>query len=203
LTLDYSRVGPKFKQKLASVEKEVKGREREIADEILEAGRSKVTVGGEGFELTPEDLVMSFLPPEGRILEEEHGTVVVLDTTRDEALIAEGLVRDVARRVQMTRKMAGLNPTEMLSIVHVGGLDAESKGLIAGHLKTLAYLVRSRSVKVMDKIPRELFKASHSLDDMEVTVGFKKAPRKRQAAKKGKKAKPTRRRKSSRTTKRG
>jgi isoleucyl-tRNA synthetase len=202
LILDYSRVGPKFKQKLASVEKEVKGREREIADEILEAGRSKVTVGGEEFELTPEDLVMSFLPPEGKILEEEHGTIVVLDTTRDEALIAEGLVRDVARRVQMTRKMAGLNPTEMLNVVHVAGLDAESKGLIAGHLKTLAYLVRSKNVKLTDKIPSGLFKASHSLDEVEVTVGFKKAPRKRQAVKKGKKAKPARRRKSSRTAKR-
>jgi isoleucyl-tRNA synthetase len=202
LTLDYSRVGPKFKQKLASVEKEVKGREREIADEILEAGRSKVTVGGEEFELILEDLVMSFLPPEGKVLEEEHGAVVVLDTTRDEALIAEGLVRDVARRVQMTRKMAGLNPTEMLNVVHVEGLDAESKGLIAGHLKTLAYLVRSKNVKLTDKIPSGLFKASHSLDDAEVTVGFKKAPRKRQVAKKGRKAKPMRKRRPSRAGKR-
>jgi hypothetical protein len=126
----------------------------------------------------------------------------VLDTTRDEALIAEGLVRDVARRVQMTRKMAGLNPTEMLNVVYVAGLDAESKGLIAGNLKTLAYLVRSKNVRLTDKIPSGLFKASHSLDEVEVTVGFKKALGKRQIVKKGKKAKSARRRKSSRTAKR-
>ena len=102
----------------------------------------------------------------------------------------------------MTRKMAGLNPTEMLDVVHVEGLDAESKQLIAGHLKTLAYLVRSKNVKLADKIPSGLFKASHSLDDMELTVGFKEPPKKRQAVKKARKAKSARKRRPSPKTKR-
>lgn len=190
LALDYSRVGPKLKSKLASVEKEVKRRQREIADEVLETGRSKVTVGTEEVELTPEDLVVSFVPPEGKVLEEEHGISVLLDTARDESLIAEGLVRDVARRVQMTRKMAGLNPTEVLSVVYVTGLDEESKRLVSGHLKTLAYLVRSKEVKLGERISKGMLTVSHPLDDMEVTVGFRKiSTRKRAAEKKTKKPK--------------
>jgi hypothetical protein len=181
LALDYSKVGPKVKSKLAALQEEVKRRERDIADEILATGRSKVTVGTEAIELTPEDLVVSFVPPEGKVTEEEHGVAVLLDTARDEQLIAEGLVRDVARRVQMTRKMAGLNPTEVLNTVYVAGLDDESKGLVYGHLRTLAYLVRSREVKLEEKIPKGIFTASHTLDDAEVTVGFRKPSPKRRA----------------------
>jgi len=189
LTLDYSRAGPKFKRLLTSVESEIRGRKGEIADEVLETGRSRIVVAGEEFELTPEDLVISLVPPEGKVVEEGRGVAVVLDTARDEALIAEGLVRDVARRVQMTRKMAGLNPTQILNVVYVVGLDGESKQHVDARLKTLAYLVRSKAVRLTDKLPAGLFKATHPLDDMEITVGFRKARMKRRATKKPQKRK--------------
>jgi len=203
LALDYSHVGPKLKSKLASVEKEVKRREHEIADEILETGRSKVTIGNEEVELTPEDISISFVPPEGKVLEEGRGIAILLDTARDESLIAEGLVRDVARRVQMTRKMAGLNPTEILSVVYVTGLDEESRGLVSSRLKTLAYLVRGKEVRLSDKMPGRMFTATHPLDDIEVTVGFRKtSAKKRVAAKKTRKPKVKGRRRTSRGKKR-
>jgi len=206
VALDYSKLGPRLKGRLALLEIEVKGREREIADEILELGRTKARVGEEELELSLEDLSLSYSPPEGKVAEDGRGVFVLLDATRDEELIAEGLVRDIARRVQLTRKMAGLNPTEILNTVHLAGLDQESKGLIAGRLNTLAYLVRSRSVKLSDAIPKGLFVVSHPLDDMEIKVGFKKgAPknrvvkrpkRVRKAGKRGTRGKGTRVRKT-------
>jgi hypothetical protein len=76
---------------------------------------------------------------------------VLVDTHRDEALEGEGLMRDLARRVQALRKELGFMPTDMLNAVHVAELDSKSIKLLEPYLTEMAELVRAKKVYVQEK----------------------------------------------------
>ncbi|RLI44256.1 hypothetical protein DRO69_07805 [Candidatus Bathyarchaeota archaeon] len=71
---------------------------------------------------------------------------VLLDTSRDESLLGEGVMRDLARRVQALRKELGFMPTDILNAVHVAELDSERMRLLEPYLADMAELVRTRKV---------------------------------------------------------
>ncbi|UCE95442.1 MAG: isoleucine--tRNA ligase [Candidatus Bathyarchaeota archaeon] len=79
-------------------------------------------------------------------LASENDLYAWIDTRRDETLQGEGLMRDVARRIQALRKELGFTPTEILDAVYLAELDTESTELLKPHLATLVELVRSRKV---------------------------------------------------------
>jgi len=73
---------------------------------------------------------------------------VLLDTQRDTDLLGEGVMRDLARRVQALRKELGLTPTEILEAVHLAELDDESTRLLEPYLEEMAELVRTKKVSL-------------------------------------------------------
>ena len=78
----------------------------------------------------------------------DNGIHVLLDTHRDEALLGEGVMRDLARRVQALRKELGFMPTDILEAVHVAELDPASMKLLEPYLTEMAELVRAKKVYV-------------------------------------------------------
>jgi len=77
-----------------------------------------------------------------------EGLHVLLDKSRDRTLLGEGVMRDLARRVQALRKELGFMPTDILEAVHVAELDPESVGLLEPYLAEMAELVRAKKVHV-------------------------------------------------------
>jgi isoleucyl-tRNA synthetase len=71
---------------------------------------------------------------------------VYLSRQRDDTLLGEGIMRDLARRVQALRKEKGFVPTETLESVHIAELDSESMGLLEPYLEEMSGLVRARRV---------------------------------------------------------
>ena len=66
------------------------------------------------------------------------GIMIALEKVRDDKLIAEGLLRDIARRLQALRKARGYSPTAVLEKAMVAGLDEEMTSLLrplAGELE--------------------------------------------------------------------
>ncbi|MCD6240881.1 hypothetical protein J7K27_05090, partial [Candidatus Bathyarchaeota archaeon] len=78
----------------------------------------------------------------------EEEIQVLLDTYRDKSLIGEGLMRDLARRIQALRKELGFVPTEILSEAHVAMLDSDKVDLLNPFLEEMAELVRVRKVQL-------------------------------------------------------
>lgn len=76
------------------------------------------------------------------------GISVYLDAYRDEGLLGEGLMRDIARRVQTLRKELGYVPTDILDSVHITGLDEENMRLLQPYLNEMAELVRAKKVQL-------------------------------------------------------
>jgi len=73
---------------------------------------------------------------------------VLLDTQRDSGLLGEGVMRDLARRVQALRKEMGFMPTDVLEAVHLAELDEESTTLLEPYLQEMAALVRTKKVSL-------------------------------------------------------
>ena len=73
---------------------------------------------------------------------------IVINGQRDEKLLGEGIMRDLARRVQALRKELGYLPSDVLDGVHIAGLDAESSKLVENYLIEMAELVRTRKVNL-------------------------------------------------------
>jgi valyl-tRNA synthetase len=73
---------------------------------------------------------------------------VLLDKIRGDALEGEGLMRDLARRVQALRKELGFSPTDIVEAVHVAELDPRDIELLKPYVAEMEGLVRAKTVNV-------------------------------------------------------
>jgi isoleucyl-tRNA synthetase len=86
---------------------------------------------------------------EGRWKTASEGDLTVqLDSKRDATLLGEGVMRDLARRVQALRKDMGFSPTDVLEGVCLAGLDDETRSLLEPLLGVMADLVRANKVSL-------------------------------------------------------
>jgi isoleucyl-tRNA synthetase len=103
----------------------------------------------------------------------EDNIKVFLDIHRDESLMGEGLMRDIARRVQSLRKELGYVPTDVLEAVHIAELEKEGIEMLRPYLKEMEELVRAKSVHIHEK--REEVSVEwheHQLDDKKVYIAI-------------------------------
>lgn len=73
---------------------------------------------------------------------------IMLHVKRDENLLGEGLMRDLARRVQSLRKEMGYMPTDVLNAVYIAELDEESVKMLKPYLKEMEELVRTKKINL-------------------------------------------------------
>jgi isoleucyl-tRNA synthetase len=90
--------------------------------------------------------VPEYVGGENWVSAKEGDVLVFVSGQRDETLLGEGLMRDLARRVQALRKEMGFMPTDLLESVHIAELDEESMRLLESYLVEMAELVRARKV---------------------------------------------------------
>jgi len=65
-------------------------------------------------------------------------------------MMARGLIKDIARRLQTLRKERGYNPTDILNVASILELDEESLEMIKEKSADLAFLVRVKQVNFTD-----------------------------------------------------
>ena len=102
-------LGPKFGKQFPQVRAALSAvADPAAAAAALEAGGSlTLDVAGQTVELTPDEVLVQTQAREGLAVLSEGGVTVALDTTLTPELVAEGLAREVVRRVQTMRKDAG------------------------------------------------------------------------------------------------
>lgn len=107
----------------------------------------------------------------------EDSIQVFLDTRRDEELLGEGLMRDLARRVQALRKELGYTPTDVLDAVDIAELDDESIKLLRPYVRQMEELVRTKKINLhagREKSEKEWHESQ--LDDKKVYISIPKVP---------------------------
>ena len=90
--------------------------------------------------------VPEYVAGENWVSASEGEVNVFVSGHRDEKLLGEGLMRDLARRVQALRKERGYVPTDVLDAVHIAELDDESIWLLESYLQEMTELVRAKKV---------------------------------------------------------
>ncbi len=140
-----SRVGALFKERTRDVLSGLGTLEGPEALRVYSRGRP-VSAGSFEVPLSAFELVTS--ADEGWEVADKSGVFVALQKERDSDLVAEGLVRDVARRLQALRKERGYVPTAMLRVANIAGLEEEDSKLLESRKKKIAFLVRVRQVEI-------------------------------------------------------
>jgi isoleucyl-tRNA synthetase len=98
---------------------------------------------------------------------------ILLYTIRDKALEGEGLMRDLARRVQALRKELGFSPTDIVQAVHVAELDPKSIALLKPYVNEMQELVRAKTVQVhRDRVKIDTDWHESKLDKKKVLVAI-------------------------------
>ena len=118
----------------------------ELLKTLQSLGRYGLSYEGGYLELTPTDLEFSYDASEGYALAEKNNVIVIIATHRDKALIAKGLLRDLARNLQQLRKERGYNPTDILSTAFIANLEDEEIAILSSFRSELARLVRVNSI---------------------------------------------------------
>jgi isoleucyl-tRNA synthetase len=119
----YRVLGPKYRGLVRDLLKYIELNQDIIAKDVLSSGRHEASVSGQSLVLTSEDLEITPHYVEGFLVEDFKYGVVALDTRLTVEEIAEGLARDIVRRIQVMRKKLNLELMEKISVVVVAPSD--------------------------------------------------------------------------------
>jgi isoleucyl-tRNA synthetase len=146
---NFELVAPRAKARMNELSaKLAKADAKQLFNELSNKDKTRL-LDMDDFELTQSDLIFTFASSDPKyVVSENYGIVVALDSSRDEQLIAQGVVRDLARNLQALRKEKGFNPTDILTVARVSGLNAQTIALIEPRKEELAFLVRVKSVEL-------------------------------------------------------
>ena len=145
--LERKRIGPKAKQhmvKLVNVFSETN--KEEIISSLQKEGQYNYEIDGEKISLDKEDFIVDFDASEEFAVSKRDNYIVFISTLRNKEMMARGLIKDVARRLQTLRKERKYSPTDILNVASILDLDEESLEMIKEKSEDLAFLVRVKRV---------------------------------------------------------
>jgi len=147
LELERKRIGPKAKQHMGKlVNKFSETNVDEIILALQKENKYNFKIEEEIISLDKEDFIVDFDANENFAVANRDEFTVFISTSRNKEMMAKGLVKDVARRLQTLRKERGYNPTDVLEVASILELDEESLKMIKEKSEELAFLVRVKKV---------------------------------------------------------
>jgi isoleucyl-tRNA synthetase len=115
-------VGKRYGKRIPAIRAYLAGADGvSVAATVARGDSQTFMVDGEALEFGPEDLLIETESAEGLACAEEHGYLVGLDTTLTEALLQEGLARELIRVVQDGRKQLGFEVSDRIALLIEGG----------------------------------------------------------------------------------
>jgi len=118
----------------------------EIISALQKDAKYDFDIDGEVITLDKEDFIVNFDASENFAVAKRDNYIVFISTARNKEMMAKGLVKDIARRLQTLRKERGYNPTDVLGVASILDLEQESLDMIKGRDEELAFLVRVKKV---------------------------------------------------------
>jgi isoleucyl-tRNA synthetase len=139
---DPTILGPKHGDLLPKILTSLEKLDSKKMDALRRAEPVKVRAGRGWVSMLPSEVKIEAVAPEGWVLAELGGYAVLLSTELDEALLREGLAREVVRRIQDLRKKAGLRIEEKITTYY------EADPSLAAAIEEHAEYVRRETLSV-------------------------------------------------------
>ena len=142
----------------------------------LERGNAEVVVAGKKLKLVDGDVEFEESLPDHLSFAESKIGKVYVDVTRTKELEAEGLVRDVTRRVQVMRKELDLKVEQSIDLV-IHFSDEESVELAQMFKVHLSNETRAQTIELVGPKDEPAWKKYHyvkvwEIDDLTLKVGM-------------------------------
>ncbi len=121
---NYRTLGPRFGRAMPEVAAAVAALDpARVAAALRDGHLVGVAIAGHDHQLGAEDLTLAMAPLVGYQLEREGSHAVALELALDDALVREGLAREVVHAVQSARKTAGLGVEDRIALTLGGDAD--------------------------------------------------------------------------------
>ena len=147
IELERKRIGPKAKQHMGElVARFAETKPEDIISSLQENNKYDYTINEDTISLDSEDFIVDFEAKENFAVAKRDRYIVFISTARNREMMAKGLVKDIARRLQTLRKERGYNPTDILETASILDLDEESLEMAKERGEELAFLVRVKKV---------------------------------------------------------
>jgi isoleucyl-tRNA synthetase len=115
---NFKAIGPKFGKSVQQVSARIKEMTGAEIATMEQNGSVQLVSGDQSWTIAVEDVEIMREDIQGWLVETDGGLMVALDTTLDEALVAEGVARELVNRIQNMRKDAGFEITDRIAIVY-------------------------------------------------------------------------------------
>jgi isoleucyl-tRNA synthetase len=173
---DYKVLGPKIKGKMKQLVAALSSGDTVKLRDDLADGKATVKVDGDTVELVPGDVEFEESLPDHLSQAECRIGKVYVDVTRTKELEAEGLVRDVTRRVQVMRKELDLKVEQKIEM-QLQFSDDNSVELVGMFEEYLSTETRAENLSLFGPKEKPNWKAfkhvkDWEIDDLKLKVGM-------------------------------
>jgi isoleucyl-tRNA synthetase len=169
---NYAHLGPKYKEKAKSIVQLLAAQDaHQLYQQLQKKKEVILTVGAEKIRLTAKDFEFDEHEKEQYAKATVQDIVLFLDTTLTPMLEAEGLTREIIRRIQSMRKELNLNVEDRIQTeIALDKLKTTALQVWMNHIKEET---RSKTVSFVDKPTGTLLK-KWMIDELTVDIGIRK-----------------------------
>jgi isoleucyl-tRNA synthetase len=169
---NHSKLGPKYKDKAKQIVQKIEEMNKEkLFKEIETKKEVTITIKDEKIKLTKEDFEIVESVKENIAKTETEDATLILDTTLTPELEAEGLAREIVRRIQSMRKELDLDVEDKISTeVKIQKEKINSLQKWQDYIKGET---RSDKISYVDKPKGKLVK-KWEIDEQTIEIGIKK-----------------------------
>ena len=111
---NFKALGPRFGKNMKEAVTIINGLSEEEIKVLETNAPIEISIGGEKIQLEPTDVLIESKDIEGWLVANGNGLTVALDIQLDDALIEEGIAREMINRIQNLRKNQGLEVTDKI-----------------------------------------------------------------------------------------
>ncbi|HUI89288.1 MAG TPA: isoleucine--tRNA ligase [Anaerolineales bacterium] len=167
------QLGQKYGSKFPELQKAILAvNPEDVARALLDNGSVKVSVEGQDYDISADEVEVKAQAKEGFAVAEEGAYVAALVTELTPELVQEGLAREFVRRVQDLRKSAALDVADRIKLFVVA--SARLKPAIEAHQKYITTETLSVSLDFGEP-PAGAFLVEDDFDGETVKAGLVKA----------------------------
>jgi isoleucyl-tRNA synthetase len=165
-------LGPRFGARFPKVRAALERLDASEAAAQIQAGEKvHLRVEGDPIEFSPEEITLQTEPLEGLAIAADRGITVAVDALITPELRAEGLAREIVRRVQAMRKAAGFNIQDRITTYILG--EGEDLDPVLADWATYIKAETLTAHLAAGDPPQDAYVENHNLDGMELLLGVK------------------------------
>ncbi len=164
-------LGPKFGADFPKVRAALSALDpSDVAAKVAAEEAVAIEMNGNAIELTADEVLVNAEGAEGLATAEDKLLTVAIDTALTPELKAEGLAREIVRRVQAQRKNADFNIEDRITTWYV------AEGELAEVFQTWGDYIQAETLTtelLAGEPPSEAFVDTHKVEGQEFTIGVK------------------------------